>query len=312
MYHYVRDITNSRYPNIKGIEIEDFKNQIKFFKDKYSIITMESFLECINDKNPLPKNAALLTFDDGYVDHYINVLPILVENNIQGSFFIPASFISEEVLLDVNKIHFILSNCPDVNLIISFLFDRLNHYRVKFGLLGNDYYYEKLAHPNRFDNKDVIFIKRLLQSELELSLRQIILNELFNNFFDVSQSIFSKELYLNIDQIRLMKKLGMFIGAHGYNHLWLGLIGEEEQKEEINKSVDFLNKLGIPKKQRVFCFPYGSFNNYTIDLLEQNEFSCAFTTIPSISDINLNDKFKLPRLDTNDFPISKQCRQENI
>ena len=97
------------------------------------------------------------------------------------------------------------------NLIISFLFDRLNHYRVKFGLLGNDYYYEKLAHPNRFDNKDVIFIKRLLQSELELSLRQIILNELFNNFFDVSQSIFSKELYLNIDQIRLMKKLTVLV-----------------------------------------------------------------------------------------------------
>ena len=33
MYHYVRDLKNSRYPNIKGLDIEKFKKQIKFFKE---------------------------------------------------------------------------------------------------------------------------------------------------------------------------------------------------------------------------------------------------------------------------------------
>ena len=31
------------------------------------------------------------TFDDGYIDHYNNVLPILEENNIKGSFFITSN-----------------------------------------------------------------------------------------------------------------------------------------------------------------------------------------------------------------------------
>ena len=35
MYHYVRDLKNSRYPNIKGLDIEKFKKQIKFFKENH-------------------------------------------------------------------------------------------------------------------------------------------------------------------------------------------------------------------------------------------------------------------------------------
>ena len=31
MYHYIRDLKNSRYPNIKGMDIKNFKKQIKFF-----------------------------------------------------------------------------------------------------------------------------------------------------------------------------------------------------------------------------------------------------------------------------------------
>ena len=38
MYHYVRDLKNSRYPNIKGLDIDKFKKQIKFFKENYNFI----------------------------------------------------------------------------------------------------------------------------------------------------------------------------------------------------------------------------------------------------------------------------------
>ena len=32
MYHYVRPIKNSKYPNIKGLELHGFQRQIEFFK----------------------------------------------------------------------------------------------------------------------------------------------------------------------------------------------------------------------------------------------------------------------------------------
>ena len=31
MYHYVRPIKGSKHPNIKGLELENFKKQINFF-----------------------------------------------------------------------------------------------------------------------------------------------------------------------------------------------------------------------------------------------------------------------------------------
>ena len=32
MYHYVRDLNNSRYPDIKGLDINLFKEQINYMR----------------------------------------------------------------------------------------------------------------------------------------------------------------------------------------------------------------------------------------------------------------------------------------
>ena len=44
MYHYVRDLKNSRYPGIKGLDYELFKQQIAFLKEHFTIVTMEEVL----------------------------------------------------------------------------------------------------------------------------------------------------------------------------------------------------------------------------------------------------------------------------
>lgn len=304
MYHYVRDLINSRYPNIKGLDICSFKNQIEFIKKNYNIIKMEDFVDAIESNIQLPVNSALLTFDDGYIDHYTQVLPVLLDNNLQGSFFIPARLIKEDIVLDVNKIHFILEGCKNIKVLITEIFKLLDNNRIKYNLESNDYYYNKLAIANRFDNSDIIFIKRILQSELCLELRKKIIDHLFNSFIKVSENIFSKELYINIDQIKMMINCGMHIGAHGYNHFWLGKLDNIEQENEIIKSTSFLDEIGINEKYRTLCYPYGSFNEYTIQLLRKYKFKNAFTTIPKVANLQLDNKYKIPRLDTNDFPIN--------
>ena len=39
MYHYVRDLRNSRYPDIKGLDIDLFKEQVDYMRKNYNIIT---------------------------------------------------------------------------------------------------------------------------------------------------------------------------------------------------------------------------------------------------------------------------------
>ena len=77
MYHYVRPIKKSKYPNIKGLELEDFKKQIDFFLNKFNIISHENFVNIIKTKKIPKKPSFLLTFDDGFIDHYEYVFQYL-------------------------------------------------------------------------------------------------------------------------------------------------------------------------------------------------------------------------------------------
>ena len=208
MYHYVRNLNDSRYPNINGLDYELFKKQIEFFKVNYNFINYNQLLECYCNNISLPENSVLLTFDDGYIDHYTNIFPLLVDNSIEAIFSIPGKIISEGKLLDVNKIHFILAS-SNIEILINKVYEKLNYYRGReFDFPSNDELYNKLAVANRFDSEKVIFIKRLLQNELDERLRNIITSDLFESCIPISEKAFAKELYMNIDQVKLMKKYG--------------------------------------------------------------------------------------------------------
>jgi len=165
-YHYVRDLKNSRYPEIKGLDVGLFKKQLDFILKHYWVIRMEDLIEAVQFKKKLPENALLLTFDDGYRDHFEFVFPILNSLGLQGSFFPPVLAVEGRKVLDVNKIHFVLASVSDKKQIIKDLFALLDIYRKEYALEENSYYYNKLAKPGRFDPKEVVFIKIMLQKEL--------------------------------------------------------------------------------------------------------------------------------------------------
>jgi len=308
MYHYVRDLNNSRFPEIKGLDINLFKEQIAYLKKLYTIITMEELIAAIDNKTSLPPKSVLLTFDDAYLDHYTQVFPVLVENGIQGSFYPPVKAITEHTVLDVNKIHFMLASCDNIEDLVKDLLELLDQYRDEYNLESNDYYYEKLAVANRFDTADVIFIKRVLQIELEESLRNVLTDILFAKYVGMSESSFSRELYMSIDQIKTMKHFGMHIGSHGYDHYWLNSLSKDKQRDEIERSIQFIALIGGDTSKWTMCYPYGGFNNDTLDLLDSYNCKVGFTTNVALADICNDNRFTLSRLDTNDLPKDKNAQ----
>src|SRR5574344_1047960 len=101
MYHYVRDLDNSRYPSIKGLRTSLFKEQLCFLKKYYHFVRVEDVIEAYNGGRLLPKHSVLLTFDDAYSDHFNTVFPILYHEGIQGAFYPPVKAITEHIVLDV-------------------------------------------------------------------------------------------------------------------------------------------------------------------------------------------------------------------
>lgn len=259
MYHYTRDIVHSRYPQIKGLDTNLFRQQIEYMKNNFNIVTMEQVIDAVEGKSELSEKALLLTFDDGYIDNYTFAFPILEEFGIQGSFFIPGKTFTTHQLLDVNKIHYILASA-DICKLVEDVKKEMDYYRgIEFDYAPTDDLFNEYAVESRFDIKETIFVKRML------------------------------------------KRHGMFIGLHGYDHYWLGKLPKEQMKKDLDKALDTLDEF-IDRKHWVMNYPYGSYNQDVLDYIKMKGACVGFTTEVKIADICMDAALELPRLDCNDFP----------
>lgn len=299
MYHYVREIKNSKYPNLKGLEFKDFKKQIDFFCNNFNVLSNDNLIEIIHTKKIPNKPSIFLTFDDGYIDHYKYVFPYLKKKKISANFYPPQKVIENKTVLDVNKIHFILEKEQNHKKIL----EEINNFLIKNKLnpISNKDT-KKILLKSRYDDKETILVKRLLQYYLPENLREKITNSLFNKILNISLNEFSKILYMNKKQIKTMYRENMNFGSHGITHKWWQFLKKEEQEKEIKNSINFFADLGFNTNSFSVCFPYGSYNRNSISLLKKYNIAFGLTTNHgNINNKNLSNYLTFPRYDTNDF-----------
>jgi peptidoglycan/xylan/chitin deacetylase (PgdA/CDA1 family) len=98
---------------------------------------------------------------------------------------------------------------------------------------------------------------------------------------------------MNESQIRDWLAAGHWIGAHTCTHPHLSLLSRKEAKEEIFSSKKKLeDRFGIPMEH--FAYPYGDYNETTVELVQEAGFQTACTMHRGI---NLSDTspFELKR-----------------
>lgn len=307
MYHYVRPIAKSRYPEIKGLEYNSFVQQIDFMRKNYHFVSCDDIRSALAGKKDLPENALLLTFDDGYQDHYTYVFPLLARYDIPGFFSMPGKILAERKLLDVNKVHFFLASANAGDL-VSFIRGRIDSFRNSFEFPSFDELYAKYAVANRFDPEEVIFVKRILQTALPEQMRNILTDELFRKYIPVSEDSFVNELYMTMDQVTIMTKYGMEFGIHGYDHCWLGNLEPDAMRRDIDQALVFFKDI-LPRGW-VMCFPYGSSNPDTVEYVKSRGAGFGLSTEVRIAKLGTDNQFMLPRLDTNDFPPKSERYKE--
>lgn len=306
MYHYVRNFRHSRYPEIKGLDKDDFEKQIQYIKKHYNVISAPELMDAIVEGAPLPSNPLLLTFDDGYIDHFTEVFPILDRENLPGCFFPPAKCILEHEVLDVNKIHFVLASSPDKRMLVEHIFKQIDENRSRYSLLSSAEYWEKLGKPSRFDPAEVVFCKRILQRELPIEFRQAITDDLFSQYVTKDEASFSRELYMSLEQIRVLQRHGMYVGSHGYDHFWLNTLSTQQQEYEVDQSLMFLKSVGADVERWVMCYPYGGYNESLLSVLKSRNCVVGLTTEVDLASVHQNNALTLPRIDTNDLPKDTQ------
>jgi peptidoglycan/xylan/chitin deacetylase (PgdA/CDA1 family) len=300
MYHYVRDLARSRYPELKALDAADFRAQLDYLAHSHTFVRLDDVLS-----GDVPANAALLTFDDGYIDHYETVFPLLARRGIQGLFFPVAMPILEQRVLDVNKIQFVLSVVRDKKRLVDAILEEVEANRTAMDLLAPAEYWKRYARPSRFDCAEVVFFKRMLQKHLPEPLRAQIADRLFHRYVTADEPAFSHELYMSPGQLRTMIDAGMYVGSHTYSHYWMDTLPPSRQGEEIRCSLNFLRALGAPVLNWVMCYPYGAWNEALLRILHQAGCALGLTTRPAAADLSADNALLLPRFDTTEAGASR-------
>lgn len=302
MYHHVRRNNEKFLPKLKSLKLSTFKRQLNYLQKKYRIVNYDDLIDIIIYKKNFKKPLCCLTFDDGYKNHYEYVFPELKKRNIQGFFFPPSKVVIENKLIDPNKIHILLASVKSVV--------ELNKY---FEHLFYEHKIEKIINLNfnelkvkyrkkfRFDNADTIFFKRIFQHVLPNKVKHKLLDIMFKKFVKFEEKEIAKKLYLNISQIKEMIDGGMYFGNHSYEHPWLEHCKKIFQTKEINKGLKFMSEIGMnSKKNWIMCYPYGSYNKSTLQIIKNKKCLIGLTTIRGEFKLQKHSNYEIPRVDCND------------
>ena len=300
MYHHVRKKKEKFFPRLNSLNFSKFKKQLNFLEKNYHIMNYQDLIDLFIKKKKFKRKLCLLTFDDGYLNHYTIVYPELKKRNIQGFFFPPAKAIIKRKLMDSNKAHLLLAS----NTSIEKLNDELEILFNKFELETKlNITYEKLEKkykkPFGFDNAKTIFFKRMTQHVVPEKFRDKIFDRLLKKFVKRKEKELADNFYFNTNQAKEMVSNGMIFGNHCYNHLWLEKKNKKIQYLEIDKGLKFLKLIGAKNKNWLMCYPYGSYNAQTLNILKNKKCFLAFTSVNEPYNINAKSSLEIPRIDCN-------------
>ena len=304
MYHFVRPLNQRLSAKHKALDLNEFSRQLRILTQKHYFVTGTSVRSLTFESPANSKPPVWLTFDDGYLDHFQYVLPELLSHGAVASFFIPTKAIFERTLLDVNKVHILLS----ANVTTAQLIEQMRElYETNSGEVATGSSFNELRNKygvaNSLNDSDTRFIKILLQQALPNDFRQIIIRGLFEENIKREESAFVDEMYMTPDQVKQLHGYGMNIGSHGHEHSRFEFMSLESQRKEMEISLSYLSSLGIKDASSVMCYPHGSFNSSSKTIV--SEFGCevAVSVKSAIADLGSKDIdwLELPRIDTKYF-----------
>lgn len=90
-YHSISDGSS-----LLSVKTENFDRQMKFIKNNFNVLDAELFSKLLKSGKSFPSNSALVTFDDGFEDVFLNALPILKKYNLPAIVFVNPYYVAQK------------------------------------------------------------------------------------------------------------------------------------------------------------------------------------------------------------------------
>lgn len=263
-YHRIEDPfkkdIDSFLPNISASP-KEFRNQMEYLKKWFNVVSIKDVSNWLTGKGSLPTHAALITFDDGYLDNYSNAYPILQEYGFPAIVYLSVGHIETD-----NPFYWdLVAYCFKYTNVDSFKFpDQTIHT------------WKNAEESLRLSKKFIEMMKLLPDSEKQIwiSYLQKQLNvSIPNNTF--------RKLMMSWDQIREMNRNGIDFGGHTINHPILTRVSPSAAYNEIKGSKDKIEE-ELNCEIDSFAYPNGmksDFNTEIQTIVAGSGYKTAFTLL---------------------------------
>jgi len=270
-YHRIIAETDTLYPEDTTAKV--FDAQLAVLSRFFRVFTLSEAVARL-DKNELPARSIVITFDDGYEDNASVALPLLERHGLKATFFIATGFINGELMWN-DKVSEAIRNCRS---------DVLDLSRIGFGNLTLDGLNQRRAAVDSL----IGALKYIPEPTRSQRVQEIA---------DASNSVLPDRLMMSDDQLKLLAKAGMEIGAHTVSHPILAKQTDSDAESEIKQSRKYLQDL-LDAPIECFAYPNGrrgdDYNQFHVESVRRAGFTAAVATDPGCVRFS-SDRFQLPR-----------------
>lgn len=276
-YHRVGapSVHDSLDPGLVNAWADPFAAQMDLLVRGYRPVDMEEVLRSVRSGTRLPRNAVLVTFDDGYRDFGELAFPILQERGIRPLLFVASGCVGEDRFWWDQLYRLIMD--PSRSEISS-----------PFGLLPLD-------SPESRRELLARWLDYAREEPFETVRREI------SSLWDaVEAKPDSPPVTLNWDDLRRLDRLGVSVAPHSHSHPILSHLPLESARREIRLSRQRIEE-EIGHVPPVFAYPDGKKRSVSPglgDILREEGFELAFTMIEGRARLDRDPPLMLPRIGT--------------
>lgn len=258
---------DSFQPNISATP-QDFDRQMHYLAKWFHVVSLKDVVDWLDGRKSLPPYAALITFDDGYLDNYTSAFPILRKYNFPALIFLTTEHIG--------------TDAPFYWDMAAYCFAHTQRDRLQFPD-GREEQWSNQGQLSRVSKTWIESMKVLPQAEKQFHVQR--LPELLN--VSIPDGYF-RRLMMSWDQVQEMQAGGIEFGAHTMHHPILTRISLDQVREEVVGS-----KLKIEDELREpvlgFAYPNGQssdLNNEIEKIVADSGIRAAFTLLNGPSPLN--------------------------
>jgi peptidoglycan/xylan/chitin deacetylase (PgdA/CDA1 family) len=274
MYHYVRPAPATGDPALPAMSIERFEAQLDRLEASRTIINPDIYFDYLQSRANLPDRSALLTFDDGLIDHVSYVFPVLKRRGLSGLFLVQTDAVENRRMAGAHMNHLLLGMLEFDELVAEFESLLAGHAPGRNLADFSDrrraldlYYYE--TEPRALYKYAVAF-------GLPIELRDRVLTELFRRHVG-EPADWARRFYPSWEQLARVQDAGMHIGGHSHRHDAYTRLGPAQRAEDAATCWRILTER-LGNRRRAFGYPYGRYDSETVHAVRSAGFSASLTT----------------------------------